>query len=395
MIFQDSERFVIFEDSERFCQNAQFQIFNQLFSQSQRMAATSISSSNVATMFNAFISEMSELYNHAENADIKELNSKIPIVFDERTTEAMNHVRYVTYSTSTKKFKLALCLTENKLWIDVCILTQHLTSCIDPETGKIKHAIDLKLVYDRGDKRCFFYDTPIWLQIHGLYKSVRGMFVPIADLQYYCSPYLNNLVMFMAKDFELGDSKGFMYFNAMKSGKKFSGGKIGRTQNLKGRTSGHKTNVKQRKEQIYFQISIPVSQEYRAERTWKNYIDEKNLKVIWNDCPQKLELFNKMGRQGEWFEFSNNEEEANAQVNLLIECWEGYITSEEFKLIKLGDPHFHTFSTKEALAMEVSETLEESLTESSEESQNEEPKATSSTETSKESQHEEDAKSNQ
>lgn len=341
------------------------------------MATTTLAQSNVALMFNSFIMEMCDLYNHAENADIKELNTKIPMVFDEKTTEAMNHVRYVTYSTLTKKFKLALCLTENKLWIDVCMLTQHLTSCIDPETGKIKHAIDLKLVHDRGDKCCRFYDTPIWLQIQGLYKPIRGMFVPIADLQYYCSPYLDNLVMFMSKDFELGDGKGCMYFNAMKSGNKYCEVKIGRSINLGKRTSGHKTNVKQRKEQIHFQISIPVSQQYRAERTWKNYIDiNKNLKLIWKDCPQKLELFNKMGRQGEWFELSKNEDEANAQLNLLIECWENYVNSKELSDIKLDEPHFHTFSTKEALAMEASESSNESSEES--------PKS-SSTESSEES----------
>lgn len=318
--------------------------------------------SKATTLFKGFVGELLELYNHAQNADIKELNSKVPMVFDEKTTEAMNHVRYVTFN---EKYKLALCLVENMLWIDVCILTQHLTSCIDPETKKITHAIDLKLVHDRGNKSGPFYDIPIWLQIQGLYKTVRGMFVPIGDLAYYCSPYLNKLAEFMSKKFELGDVNGCMYFNAMKIGNKYSGAKIGRSVNLDRRTSGHKTNVKQRKEQIHFQISIPVSQEYRAERTWKNYIDiEKNLKFVWKDCPQKLELFNKMGRQGEWFELSKNEDEANAQINLLIECWENYVKSKELLEIKLEEPHFHTFSTKEALAMKASESSEESPEES-------------------------------
>lgn len=339
------------------------------------MTSFELRDSKATTLFKGFVGELLELYNHAQNADIKELNDKTQFVIDEKTAEAMNHVRYVTYSTLTKKFKLALCYVENMLWIDVCILTQHLTSCIDPETGKITHAIDLKLVHDRGNKSGPFYDVPIWLQIHGLYKTVRGMFVPIGDLAYYCSPYLNKLAEFMSKDFELGDGKGCMYFNAMKSGNKYSEVKIGRSVNLGKRTSGHKTNVKQRKEQIHFQISIPVSQQYRAERTWKNYIDiNKNLKLIWKDCPQKLELFSKMGRQGEWFELSKNEDEANAQLNLLIECWENYVNSKELLEIKLEEPHFHTFSTKEALAMEASESSEES----SEESPKESPKESSS-----------------
>lgn len=341
------------------------------------MAATfELRDSKATTLFKGFVGELLELYNHAQNANIKELNDKTQFVLDEKTTEAMNHVRYVTFN---EKFKLALCLVENMLWIDVCILTQHLTSCIDPETGKITHAIDLKLIHDRGNKSGPFYDIPIWLQIHGLYKTVRGMFVPIGDLSYYCSPYLNKLAEFMSKDFELGDTNGFMYFNAMKSGNKYSEVKIGRSVNLSKRTSGHKTNVKHRKEQIHFQISIPVSQQYRAERTWKNYIDK--LKLIWKDCPQKLELFNKMGRQGEWFELSKNEDEANAQLNLLIECWENYVKSKELLEIKLEEPHFHTFSTKEALAMKASESStessEESTKESSTESSEESPKESS------------------
>ena len=345
------------------------------------MTSFELRDSKATTLFKGFVGELLELYNHAQNADIKELNDKTQFVIDEKTTEAMNHVRYVTFN---EKFKLALCFVENMLWIDVCILTQHLTSCIDPETEKITHAIDLKLVHDRGNKSGPFYDIPIWLQIHGLYKTVRGMFVPIGDLSYYCSPYLNQLAEFMSKDFELGDGKGCMYFNAMKSGNKYSEVKIGRSVNLGKRTSGHKTNVKQRKEQIHFQISIPVSQQYRAERIWKNYIDiNKNLKLIWKDCPQKLELFSKMGRQGEWFELSKNEDEANAQLNLLIECWENYVNSKELLGIKLEEPHFHTFSTKEALAMKASESSESS-SESSEESPKTSSK-TSSTESSEES----------
>lgn len=337
------------------------------------MSTASIVNSKVTNVFSDFIGEMLKIYNNVENVDIKEINTKTQFAIDERTTEAMNHVRYVTYNN---KFKLALCVFEGMLWIDVCMLTQHLTSCIDPETGKIKHAIDLKLVYDRGDKRPDIYDTPIWLQIHGLYRPLRGMFVPIDQLSYYCSPYPDNLIKFMTKEFELGDGKGYMYFNAMKSGKKYCEAKIGRTENLKGRTSGHKSNMKRKKEQIHFQISIPVSQQYRAERTWKNYIEKPEL--IWKDCPQKLELFNKINKQSEWFEFSKNEDEANAQLNLLIECWENYVKSEELSEIKLGESHLRTLSSKEASELETSEL------ETSEESQNEEPKT--SNESSEESQ---------
>lgn len=347
------------------------------------MSSTSIVNSKVANVFSDFIGEMLKIYNNVENVDIKEINTKTQFVIDERTAEAMNHVRYVTYNN---KFKLALCVFEGMLWVDVCMLTQHLTSCIDPETGKIKHAIDLKLVYNRGDKRPDIYDTPIWLQIHGLYKPVRGMFVPIDQLMYYCSPYISNLTKFMLKEFELGDGKGYMYFNAMKSGKKYCGVKVGRTINIKRRTETHKSDVKRKKEQIHFQISIPVSQQYRAERTWKNYIEKPEL--IWKDCPQKLELFNKITKENEWFELSKNEDESTAQLNLLIECWENYIKSKELSEIKLGESHLRTLSQKEALELEASESSEQS-----EESQNEEPK-TSSNESSEESQNE-DVESNQ
>lgn len=347
------------------------------------MAATSFVDSEATKTFKAFIAEMSNLYNNAENADIKEINEKAKLELDERAIKAMDHVRYVTYD----KYKIALCVFEGMLWIDVCMLTQHLTSRIDSETQKIIHPIELALVYARGTKRPFLYEAPIHIQIDGLYKSVHGMFVPIDQLMYYCSPYPDNFAKFISKKFKLGDSEGYMYFNVMKSGKKYCEVKVGRSIDIKGRTSGHKSDTKKRNEHIHLQFSIPVTQQQRAEKMWKDFIKvDKNLKNMWKDCPQKLELFNSINKKSEWLKLSRNEDTANAQLNLLIECWEKYITSEDFKLIKNGEQHIHALSEKEALELEALDLLEES--------QNEEPKE-SSTETSEESQHEEDAESSQ
>lgn len=340
------------------------------------MSTASIVNSKVANVFSDFIGEMLDLYNNAENADIKKINENTKFELDERAIKAMDYVRYVTYD----KYKIALCVFEGMLWIDVCMLTQHLTSRIDSKTLKIIHPIELALVYARAIKRPFLYEAPIHIQIDGLYKSVHGMFVPIDQLMYYCSPYPDNFTKFISKKFELGDSEGYMYFNVMKSGKKYCEVKVGRSVNVKVRTFGHKSDTKKRNEHIHLQFSIPVTQQRRAERMWKDFIDvDKNLKNMWKDCPQKLELFNTIGKKSEWLKFSKNEEEANTQLNLLIECWEKYITSEDFKLIKNGEQHIHTLTEKEALELEALDLLEDS------EELEESPKSTS-TETSEESQ---------